>query len=72
MAEWSEDHMTAIGLVKLKSWNPVLEDWLNWRPSGAHRWKGEAISWGRSGSGIWKDGTFKAVAPACVSQGPMG
>jgi hypothetical protein len=27
---------------------------------------------GRSGSGTWKAGTFKAVAPACIGYGPMG
>jgi hypothetical protein len=37
MAEWSEDHVAAIGPVKLKSWNLVLDYWLNWRPGGARR-----------------------------------
>jgi hypothetical protein len=27
---------------------------------------------GRSGSGKWQASTFKAIAPACVSSGPMG
>jgi hypothetical protein len=42
MAEWSEDHVAAIGLF-----NSILESYVrwvaNWRPGGAHRWKGETI-----------------------------
>jgi hypothetical protein len=44
MAEWSKDHGTAIGSINL---NFGLMDglWLNQRPGGALRWKGETISW---------------------------
>jgi hypothetical protein len=35
-------------------------------------WKGEDHWLGRSESGVWKAGTFKAVAPVCVGYGPMG
>jgi hypothetical protein len=27
---------------------------------------------GKSESGMWKASTTKVIAPACVSQGPMG
>jgi hypothetical protein len=43
----------------------VFVAWLNWRPGGARRWKGKDRRLGRSGSGVWKDGTFKAIAPLC-------
>jgi hypothetical protein len=71
MAEWSDDHVAAICLLKL---NSILVDrfWLSWRLSGPLRQKGEDHQLGRLGSGVWKADTFKAVAPACVGSGPMG
>jgi hypothetical protein len=44
MAEWSEDNVTAIGSLNL---NFVIfgSSWLNWRPSGALRWKVEIVGW---------------------------
>jgi hypothetical protein len=38
MAEWSEDHMAAIGSIKLEPWNHWW-NWFNWRLGGALRWK---------------------------------
>jgi hypothetical protein len=63
MAEWSKDHVVAIGLLNL-----VLDSWILVKletRQGPSAERGER--WlGRSGSGIWKAGAFKAVAPACV------
>jgi hypothetical protein len=66
MIEWLEDHVVVIGPLNL---NLAIcgRFWIIWRPGGALRWKGEDHQLGRSGSGVWKAGTFKAVAPACVS-----
>jgi hypothetical protein len=44
----------------------VVKTWLNWRPDGALRWKGEIVRWEGRGVGMWQDGTSKVVAPACV------
>jgi hypothetical protein len=49
MAEWSEDHVAAIGYFKLNS-DLAGGLWLNWRPGGARRWKGETVSW--EGQGV--------------------
>jgi hypothetical protein len=38
----------------------------NLRPDGALRWKTEDRWLGRSGSVMWKVGTSKVVASACV------
>jgi hypothetical protein len=45
---------------------------VNLRPGGALRWKVETADW--EGRGVWyrKADTSKVVAPACVSEGPMG
>jgi hypothetical protein len=56
MAEWLEDHMTVIGSLNLncglvgRTWYVESGD----RQSGRRR------------SGMWKVGTSKVVAPACV------
>jgi hypothetical protein len=44
MAEWSEDHVTAIGSLNLTICliGGIL---FNWRPSGALRWKVETVDW---------------------------
>jgi hypothetical protein len=44
MAEWSKDHVAAIGFLNL---NFVISDrfLLNWRPDGALRWKVETVGW---------------------------
>jgi hypothetical protein len=44
MAEWSKDHMTAIGSSNL-NFGLVGKTWLNWRPGGTLRWKVETIGW---------------------------
>jgi hypothetical protein len=36
MAEWSEDHMVAIGSLKL-NFGLAGRNWLNWRPGGGLR-----------------------------------
>jgi hypothetical protein len=41
MAEWSEDHVAAIGPFKTSNSDLVDIFWINWRPGGALRWKGE-------------------------------
>jgi hypothetical protein len=38
VAEWSKDHVAAIGSLKLKLWL-MVGTWLKWRPSGATRRK---------------------------------
>jgi hypothetical protein len=50
----------------------VVRLWLNWRSGMTLRWKGEDCQLGRSRSGVWKAGTFKAVAPTCVGWELMG
>jgi hypothetical protein len=65
MAEWSEDHVAAIGTLNSNS-GLVDRFWINWRLDGALRWKGEDRQLGRSGSGVWKASIFKAVASTCV------
>jgi hypothetical protein len=44
MAEWSEDHVAAIGLFKLEI-GTCVRFWINWRPDGTLRWKRGTISW---------------------------
>jgi hypothetical protein len=51
MTEWSEDHMAAIGSLNSKLW--FSSPWLNWRPSGAHRWKVETTGW--EGRGVVRE-----------------
>jgi hypothetical protein len=46
--------------------------WNEGRPGGALRWKAEDRRLGRAGRVVWKAGTSKVVALACVDQGPMG
>jgi hypothetical protein len=43
MAEWSEDHVATIGSLNSKLW--FSSSWLNWRTSGALRWKDETVGW---------------------------
>jgi hypothetical protein len=62
MDEWSEDHVMAIGSLN-SNLGLVGRIWLNWRPGGALRFKGETVDWDGQGSGMWKAGVFKAVAP---------
>jgi hypothetical protein len=66
MAEWSEDHVAIIGPLNLNL-GIYGRFWIMWRQGKALRWKGEDHRLGRSGSGMWKVGTIKVVAPACVS-----
>jgi hypothetical protein len=44
MAEWSEDHMAAIGFLNL-NFGLVGRTWLNWRLGGALRWKVKIVGW---------------------------
>jgi hypothetical protein len=44
MAEWSEDHVAAIGLLNL-NFGTFDRIGLNWRPDGALRWKVETVGW---------------------------
>jgi hypothetical protein len=44
MTEWSEDHVAIVGSLNLKL-DLIDSLWLNWRPDGALRWKGETIGW---------------------------
>jgi hypothetical protein len=62
MVEWMEDHVAAIGPLKLNS--ILVVRILAKLEGGTLRWKGEDRRLGRSVSGVWKAGIFKAVAPA--------
>jgi hypothetical protein len=42
VAEWSKDHVVAIGSLNLKLWL-MTETWLKWRPGGATRGKGRQL-----------------------------
>jgi hypothetical protein len=42
VAEWSKDHVAAIGSLKLKLWL-VAKTWLKWRPGRATRGKGRQL-----------------------------
>jgi hypothetical protein len=44
MAEWLEDHATAIGSLNL-NFGLIGGLWLNWRSSRTLRWKVEIIDW---------------------------
>jgi hypothetical protein len=44
MAEWSEDHVEAIGSLNL-NFGTFGRAWLNWRSGGDLRWKLETIGW---------------------------
>ncbi len=55
MAEWSEDHVAAIGSLN-SNFDLVDRTWLNWRPGGTLRWK--VREW------YVKASTFKVVALA--------
>jgi hypothetical protein len=45
VAEWSEDHVTAVGYFNTQHFGLVDKVWLNWRPGRAFRWKVETTSW---------------------------
>jgi hypothetical protein len=42
VAEWSKDHVAAIGSLELKHWL-MAATWLKWRPGGATRGKGRQL-----------------------------
>jgi hypothetical protein len=42
VAEWSKDHVAAIGSLNLKLWL-MARTWLKWRPGGANRGKGRQL-----------------------------
>jgi hypothetical protein len=52
---------------KTQNFGLGVKTWLNWRPGGALRRKGEIDGWEGRGVGMWQAGTFKVVAPAYVS-----
>jgi hypothetical protein len=67
MAEWSKDHVVAIGPF-LNSNSGLVDRFLtNWRLGGALRWKGKDHRLGRSESGVWKADIFMVVALTCVN-----
>jgi hypothetical protein len=39
MAEWSKDHVAAIGSLKAQHLRLLAKTWLKWRPGGAIRGK---------------------------------
>jgi hypothetical protein len=39
MAEWSKDHVAAIGSLKTQHFGPLAKFWLKWRPGRATRGK---------------------------------
>jgi hypothetical protein len=43
MAEWSKDHVAAIGSLNLKLWL-IAGTWLKWRLGGATRGKGRQLA----------------------------
>jgi hypothetical protein len=43
MAEWSKDHVAAIGSLKTKHFGVLAKIWLKWRPSRAIRGKWEQL-----------------------------
>jgi hypothetical protein len=44
MAEWSKDHVAAIGSLN-SNFRIFGRFWLNWRPGMALRWKVEIADW---------------------------
>jgi hypothetical protein len=51
---------------KTQNFSLVVKSWLNWRPDGALRWKGETADWESRVVGMWQVGTSKVVAPTYV------
>jgi hypothetical protein len=45
MAERSENHMAAVGYFNTQHFRLINGTWLNWKSSGALRWKGEIAGW---------------------------
>jgi hypothetical protein len=45
MAEWSEDHVTAVGCFNTQHLGLIYGTLLNWRSDGALRWKVETAGW---------------------------
>jgi hypothetical protein len=44
MADWSEDHVVAIGSLNL-NFGTFGRAWLNWRLGGALSWKVDTTGW---------------------------
>jgi hypothetical protein len=66
MAEWSEDHVAAIGPNNLNA--ALIGGILVKLEIGQGcRWKGETISWEGQKVVFEKAGVFKVAAPVCVS-----
>jgi hypothetical protein len=45
MAEWSEDHVTAVGYFNSQHFGLIDGTWLNWRTGGTLMWKVETVGW---------------------------
>jgi hypothetical protein len=55
MAEWSKDHVAAMGSLNL-NFGTFGRAWLNWRPGMALRWKVETVGW--EGRGVICENTI--------------
>jgi hypothetical protein len=52
MAEWSKDHVAAIGSLKTQHFGLLAKIWLKWRSGGATRGKwGHLV--GKGGEWVW-------------------
>jgi hypothetical protein len=71
MAEWSKDHVAAIGSLNL---NTLIfdKDVVKMETGRVHYGKVETTGWEGRRVGMWQAGTSKVVAPACVDKGPFG
>jgi hypothetical protein len=65
MTKWSQNHVVVIGSLKIQNFGLIAGIGLNGDRAGPLGERGDSWS-GRSGSGTWKTGTSKVVAPACV------
>jgi hypothetical protein len=59
MAKWLEDHGAVIGSLNL-NFDLINGLWLNYRPSGALRWKVKTVGW--EGWGV----VCEKPAPSCL------
>jgi hypothetical protein len=59
MAKWSEDHGAVIGSLNL-NFGLINGLWLNYKPSGALRWKVKTVGW--EGRGV----VCEKPAPSCL------
>jgi hypothetical protein len=45
MAEWSKDHVVAVGYFNTQHFELISETWLKWTPDEAFGWKRETAGW---------------------------